>query len=584
MLSGSQKLLRMPLSAHADQHALLGATPGAVFTKYGVTAFDITRAEAFAGFAVTANNCTHSISNERGRWSAYSRRLVLTASPAEFKPRAVSAGAPLSIFADPTENAFSVAVYLEENPTEFANPNNPYITLYLSNLWSGGANQSRWTFSSQYLRQGWNILTVRQADVVSGVEGAGDMPAGQTRNSDLGTGFNWSQSLEFMNFTFTNFPSGAVVHIDQVRRPAKAKPVLVIGFDAIGAFSSDEVLKTKVAPLFRSAGIRGYATMTHVYDILYAGGAGWTRFGVLQKDWLWDAIPHTWSHGATAVGGNMTLASLVSAADLVTVTYASAHGIALGRKYKAKISGASITAANGVFELTATTTTQATYTAAGAGSGTATGTIKLNTFLSEVFSSDTTENRRLMEQELVRNTMAMRTSGFARGIGYLAYPNNSVPHIDVIGAVASKAGVVLGRGARGGYAFLDEIGIDNPLNFGSYILDNGVTLATKTSYIQGKVAGAIARGVHLHIFGHFILDDEDPANSAYAPVSPDDPPGVNGNPAPPGGASQSGGGWWYLSQLRTLVESTIKPAVAAGNLLVMSPSEYVRYLGFKNEI
>lgn len=560
------------------------AGPAMPFTKYGATAFDITRAEASAGYAISATNTTNTVSNERTRWGSYSRRVVLTASPADIKFRSTGVGSPLNITADPVEKSFSVAIYFEDNPTEFAAPNNPYLVVYLSNFWSGGSNQARWTFDSGYLRQGWNILTMRADDAVGASAGLGDMPAGCTRNADLGTGFDWDSSLECINFSFTNFPTNTVVHIDKVRRTPKAKPVLVMGFDAIGAFGNDEVMKTKVAPLFAANGIKSYATMTYIYDLLYAGGAGWSRFAALQKDFGWDAIPHTWSHGATALGGNLTLSSLTAASDVVTVAYSSAHGITLGQKCKAKISGASISAANGVFELTATTTTQATYTATGAGTGTATGTIKLCTFLSEVFGTDTAENRRLVEQEVVRNTDAMRANGFGRGACYLAYPNNSVPHIDVIAAAASKAGVKLGRASRGGYAILDEIGLDNPFNFGSFILDNGTTLATKTSYIQGKVAGAISRGVHLHLFGHFILDDEDPANAAYVPVDPDSPPGVNGNPAPPGGASQSGGGWWYLSQLRHLVEDTIAPAVAAGNLVVMSPSEYVAYMGFGNEI
>jgi len=201
--------------------------------------------------------------------------------------------------------------------------------------------------------------------------------------------------------------------------------------------------------------------------------------------------------------------------------------------------------------------------------------------LSEVFAADTAENRRLVAQELVRNVEAMRANGYQRGVCFTAYPNNSVPQIDVLKAVFDTARIRLGRGSRGGYTFLDEIGIDNPMNFGSFILDSGVTLATKTTYIAGKVTGAVSRGCHLQLFGHFILDDEDPANAAYRPTAPDSPPGVDGNPAPPGGASQAGGGWWYLSQLRTLVEGTIAPLVTSGQLRVMSPSQYVDYMGVK---
>lgn len=582
----------LPVRLSADRTSLVsgdgspilygGAPANSVFSKYGATAFDITRSETPAGYGTSVIDATLSISNERTRWNSYSRKCVLGATgncSARF--RSTGVGAPLNIFADPVERAFSVAVYFEDNPTEFAAPSNPYLVVYLSNLWSGGSNQARWTFDSGYLRQGWNILSMRAADVVGGSSGLGDMPAGVTRNSDLGTGFDWLGSLEFVHFNFVNFPNGAVVHFDEIRRPAKATPVLVIGFDAVGAFGDDEVMYTKVAPLFKNAGIKSYVTLTKVYDLIYSGGAGWERFKKLQNDFAWDAIPHSWNHGATALGANLTLSALNSASDVVTITYQSAHGIPLGRVFKARISGASITAANGVFDLTATTTTQATYTAVGAGTaGPATGTIRVNTFLSEVFGTDTAENRRLVAQEFVRNVEAMRANGYSRGAVFAAYPNNSVPHIDVIKAACDAGRIRMARGARGGYTFLDEIGIDNPLNFGSFIMDSGVTLATTTSYVAGKVSGAVARGVHLQVFGHFILDDENPANAAYRPVDPNSPPGINGNPAPPGGASQTGGGWWYLSQLRTLVEGTIAPLVRSGQLRVMSPSEYTAYMGY----
>ena len=553
--------------------------PGKLFRKHSAVLFDITRDHTAAGYGIFATSCTHSIANERGRWSAYSRKITITGAAAEFKCRSTGVGAPLNIFIDPVQRALQFSIYFDANPTEFAAPSNPYLTIYISNFWSGGANQGRWTIDSGYLRQGWNLITIRANDVVGASAGLGDMPAGMTRNSDLGTGFDWNASLEYVNFAFTNFDVGAVMHIDMIRAPAEAVPVFVIGFDAVGAFGNDDVLYAKVAPLFAKWGIKSYATFTHVYDLLYAGGSGWARFAKLQSQYGWDAIPHSWNHGGTALGANLTLSSLVAALDVVTATYTSAHLIPLGRKFRARISGASISAANGVFEMTATAANQVQYTATGAGSATATGTIRINTFMSEVFSTDTAENRRLVSQEWTRNAQAMRATGFARGVPYIAYPNNSVPHLDVMAAVAAEAGIRLGRASRGGYAFLDEIGLDNALNFGSWIMDNGVTLATKTSYIKAKAQGAIDRGVHCHIFGHFILDDEDPTNAAYRPVDPDSPPGVNGNPAPPGGASQTGGGWWYLSQLRRLIEDTVGPAVQSGAALAMSPSEYDWYFG-----
>ena len=217
-------------------------------------------------------------------------------------------------------------------------------------------------------------------------------------------------------------------------------------FRSVGAFGNDDVLYAKVAPLFAKWGIKSYATFTHVYDLLYAGGSGWARFAKLQSQYGWDAIPHSWNHGGTALGANLTLSSLVAALDVVTATYTSAHLIPLGRKFRARISGASISAANGVFEMTATAANQVQYTATGAGSATATGTIRINTFMSEVFSTDTAENRRLVSQEWTRNAQAMRATGFARGVPYIAYPNNPTANLfddGVIDRIVAAVGAAL---------------------------------------------------------------------------------------------------------------------------------------------
>jgi hypothetical protein len=174
--------------------------------------------------------------------------------------------------------------------------------------------------------------------------------------------------------------SGTVASGSDTLHLAEAVPVFVIGFDAIGAFGDDEVMYTKVAPLFAKWGIKSYATLTYVYDLLYAGGAGWQRFAKLQSEYRWDAIPHSWNHGGTSLGANLTLNSLVAALDLVTATYTSAHQIPLGRNSGQKLAERSISAANGVFEMTATAVNQVQYTATGAGTATATGTIRINTF------------------------------------------------------------------------------------------------------------------------------------------------------------------------------------------------------------
>jgi len=314
--------------------------------------------------------------------------------------------------------------------------------------------------------------------------------------------------------------------------------------------------------------------------LVYSGGSGWERMADLQSRYGWDAIPHTWNHGATVIGRNATLTSLSFTADVGTATFSAVHGIPLGTVFKARIRGGSIAAGNIVGEFTVTTTTAATYTAAGAGTGSSTGAI-LNTMLSEVIDSDTAENRRLALQELKTNADSLRGTGFARGVPYIAYPNNSAMHLDVLQYAAGAAGIRLGRGTRGGYCMVDELGIDNPLNFGSFTMDSGTNASTKTSEIKAKVAGAATRGAHIHIYGHFILDDEDPANAAYFPVDPDSPPGQGGNPAPPSGAALSGtGGWWYLSQVRRLIEDTAGPLIGSGQMLPMSPSQYAAYMGY----
>lgn len=568
LVSGDRKIINFP--ALADS----------IIASYGSTAFDWCRNHTYSSHSIGVTSVTHTITNERPRWSTYTRKCVLGADPAEIR----FASLPLGIIADPTDPAFSIAVYLESMPSEFlGSGNNPYIVVQLSNTTSLGSNFSKWSFGANTLRQGWNILTMRQSDTVSSTsstDSEGNLPYGVIHPADAGTGFNWASDLRFASLTF-NKMNGQTVHVDQLRIPAKAKPVLVMGFDAVGAFGDDDVLRTKVAPLFDTVGLKSYVTFTNIFDLVYSGGAGWERMAALQNDHGWDAIPHTWNHGATVIGKNATLTSLVFSSDVGTATFPAAHGIPLGTVFKARILGASISAANIIGEFTVTTTTAATYTATGAGTATATGTIVLNTMLSEVIASDTAENRRLALQELKTNADSLRGTGFARGVVYAAYPNNSVMDLTVLQYAADAAGIRLGRASRGGYAFVDELGIDNPLNFGSFVMDSGTTLATKTSFIAGKIDGAVTRGAHIHVFGHFILDDEDPANAAYVPVSADDPPGQNGNPAPPSGAALSGtGGWWYLSQLRTLIEDTIAPLVRSGDLLVMSPTEYATFMGY----
>lgn len=554
-----------------------------ILTKYGATGYDIARASGSASnLTFGTTDLTHAVSNERPRFSTYTRKCTMGSSgTSEIR---ISRFTPIA--ADPTELAFSIDIYLESHPSEFLGAgNNPDIIVSLSSstTTSIGSNYSRWTFDAIGLRQGWNTLKMRSADTVDATSAySGNLPYGVKRLADTGTGFNFAtESLGYISLTFEHMGS-MVVHLDQIRTPAKAQSVLVLGFDANGANNSDNVFVDKVAPLLAQYKMRAYCTFTNIYELLFAGGAAWKRMSDLYNNYGWDVINHTWSHGATNVGRNVTLSSLVSVSDVVTVTFASAHGITLGTTFKATVTGASISAANGTWDMVAVTATTATYTATGAGSATATGTITLTSFLSEVLASDTAENRRLWLHEVKDTSDAMKACGFSRAANVIAYPNNMVPQLDVLQYGCTAAGVVLGRAIRGGYVSVNEFGIDNPLNMGSFELGSGTT-GTTTTYIQRKVTGAISRGDHIWLYGHYIVDDTDPANSAYKPLPANGneyPPANNGNPNPPSGSLSGTGGWWYLSQLNRLLAETISPAVANGTLLVMTPSEYAAYMGY----
>lgn len=548
----------------------LPAVANGVFTKYGVAAHGGSWGNTCAtNITIGTTALTHSLSNERPRFETYTRKCVLSAAASEIR------FASASYTADPTEKALSIDIYLESMPNEFLGGSNPYITVQLSNTTSLGSNYSRWVFDSGYLRQGWNTLKMRQADTVSATSGAGNLPIGCNHPADQGTGFDWTGTGQYVALAFTNM-NGQTVHIDQLRRPAKAKPVVVIGFDASGYNATDEVFVTKVAPLFAQYGIKSYCTMTNVYELVYSGSQAWTRIANLHSNFGWDVINHTWSHGATEVGRLLTASSASRTSNVVTFNTSAAHGLPLNKVIKLALQGGSAGDANVVADCTVTSTTAFTYSAAGA-DGAITG-LKAYSYLSEVINADTAENERLLKHEITDISRVMRANGFSRGVPYMAFPNNSVPHLEVLKRVALDAGIQFGRAYRGGFAFVNELGIDNPLNFGSFVMDSGTSF-TRLSTIQAKVQAAIDRGDHIHIFGHFILDDEDPANSAYAPVDPDYPPSQNGNPNPPSASLTGFGGWWYMSQLRSLIRDTIGPAIQSGQLLAMSPSEYAAYMG-----
>lgn len=556
------------------------AAANSMFSKYGVAAHGGAWLNT-CGVGITIGQigiASVALSNERPRFETYTRKATFNSAASELRFNSAN------FSADPVERSLSIDVYIESMPSEFLGASNPYIDISLHNTTTFGANYTRRSFNAGYLRQGWNTLKVRADDTVSATAGVGNLPTGQSRNADVGTGFDWTSAGQCLVLVFNNM-NGQTVHVDQLRRSAKAKAVLTIGFDASGFNANDNVFPNKVAPLFAANNIRSYCTMTNVYELIYSGSAAWQRLAALYNTWQWDIINHTWSHGGTDVGRVVTMTSLTRASNVVTGTVSGGHSLSVGKVIKGSMQGATGTPgtdmntnpANAMPDITVTSSTQFTYASTGS-DGTATGTPRLYTYLSEVFSANNAENVRLLAHELTDVSRILKANGFSRAVSWAAFPNNSVPELSLLQAVATDAGIRFARAYRGGYTFVHELGVDNPLNMGSFVMDSG-TNYTQLSTIQAKVAGAIARGEHIHIFGHYILDDEDSANAAYFPVDPDYPPGQGGNPAPPNAGLAGFGGWWYMSQLRKLVEQTIAPAVAAGTLAVKSPSEYTALMG-----
>lgn len=550
------------------------AAANSLIAAYGVTAYNTCK----SGISFGKTALTATLSNERPRFQTYTQKCVLSSSASEAR------FASASFTADQTEKALSIDVYIDQPISEFTIGGNPNIAVQLSNTTSLGSNFSKWSFDAGYLRQGWNTLKMRQADTVSATSGAGNLPTGQNHNADSGTGFDWTGTGQYISLAFNNM-NGFTVHVDELRRPAKAKAVMTIGFDASGSGSTDEIFPNTIAPLFARYGIRSYTTMTKIYELIYSSSQAWRRIARLYNEFGWDCINHTWSHGATTIGRIYTLASLTRTSNVCTATFAAGHGIEVGQTFKCAIQGATGPGVDMNTDPTlaapdclATTATTFTYPSTGA-NGTATGSPVGYTYLAQVFTVNNAENQRLLSHEITDIARILKAGGFSRSVPFMAYPSNSTPELSLLQTVANEAGVKFGRAYRGGYTFVNEFGADNPLNMGSFVMDSGTNF-TRLSTLQAKVQGAIDRGEHIHIFGHFIVNDEDPANAAYAPVDPDYPPGQGGNPAPPSVGELPGfGGWWYYSQLRKLVQDTIAPAIANGTLLVKSPSEYSAYMG-----
>lgn len=543
-------------AANALANALDAAEAGAVLTKYGATAIDLT----LSTITVTPTNAAHSLSFDYSRFGNVTRKVVPSAASG-----AVVAFSGISGSCDATDQLYALDVYLPFHPDEFAGTGLTGIIFIRLSNGADATNRSTWAWNVEFLRQGWNTLKMWSGDTISSVGNSdqGNMGHGVSRGTG-GTGFNFLSPLTYMNIEFTNL-NGQSIYIDQLRKGAKAKPVLVVGFDSNGIDNSDNVFTEEVAPLLQGYGVKSYITCTNVYEMATAGSPSWARLIRLRNEFGWDVLNHTWNHGATSPGARRSC-TVSRTSNVATVTVSGGHGIPVGQTIMASIRGASPSDLNGVFTMIAASSTTLTYAASGV-DGAATGTIFLCTLLSEVINADTTALRAVCRHEIADVSRAMRALGLGSAAHILAYPNNSVPYLPVLQAICDEAGVAFGRAVRGGFCQINEFGVDNPLNFGSFELGSG-TGATTLAYIQAKIAGAIGRGDHIWLYGHYILDEAtvgQAVDTAY-------PPGSNGNPS-------VGNGYWYLGQLERLFTETILPAVTAGDLLVQSPTEWARALG-----
>lgn len=478
---------------------------------------------------------------------------------------------------DPDDKLFTIDVYIPFHPDEFG-PNrypatsNPSIAIGLFNTNGWNANNVVWSFDASYLRQGWNTLKMWAGDT-NGTTNSGTLAFGVSKTLS-GTGVDFTAAINCVEVTLNNM-SGKSVWIDQLRRGAKANTKVVMGFDASGSAYNDRTFPDKVAPLFAKYGTTGYTTLTNIYEMIYAGGPSWLRQIELYETWGWDVLNHTWSHGGTIEGRNQTVTLARSGGNLITATCPAAHNIPVGKTFWSAILGAQDAAVNGVFKCVATTTTAFTFTSAGT-DGAIAGTIRWNSYLSEVFNGDTSLQA-LLNHELGGISQTSMGVGFQRSAHLGAYPNNMVPELTMLKTAAADAGLVMARGIRGGVCMQNEFGIDNPLNFGSVEMGSG-TSATTTAYVEAKFTGAVGRGDHFWTYGHYVLDE-----STLLPtvVNLEYPPGSGGNPNPPTAAVSGIGGWWYLGQIALLFSRTIGPAIAAGTAELMTPLQFADYVGLK---
>ena len=551
--------------------------------SYGSKLIDTT---VSTGWTRSGTGVVYTVTPEMSRRSSFALKIDMTGASADAVLAWTNA---TGVVADSTDKLIAFDLYIADPVQNGITGGTVSVAIFVSNSTSYAAPATTFTVNANYLKQGWNEIRLcgKDADGSSGsYRGAGTLPFGMTK-TEASTPLNWANPIKFIQIQITNTSSKPrTYYLDsEIRIPEKIKPFLCIGFDATGSSMTDDIFIEQTAPFLQSKAVPCYFTNTWVYDGIFIGSQDDDRRETLYHDYKWDAINHTWSHGASVPGalytsGNSLVVS--GTGTLATITLSGAHGWTIGTHVLVAIwgaTGASGTNVNGVFVATVTTTTAVAYTITGGTDGTATGTVQLSTRLNSVFNGDTWANQpivlsdailtRALEHEIVDINSYGYSKGWVRGASVLAYPNNSFPALEFIEPIAKLAGVTVGRAFQGTTAKVSTFGFDNALCVGSFELGSGSTGSTLAD-AENALQGAINRGEGLFIFGHYLRDED-----LDAVVDINSPPGLNGNPAAPGSSTSL---WWYEGQFENFITNVVLPLVASGELDCLSASDVAKQI------
>lgn len=481
----------------------------------------------------------------------------------------------LAAVADPVDLSLTIPFYFDK-PADNVATNKFLVSVILSNNINTTTDASgngvagsytQWIFGVDYLRQGRNLLTMRHTDT-RGAAGVGNNPPGVGPTDTLG-GVDLRLPVQFVSVQATNM-AGVKINVGDVWRSAKQAPRFVFTMDANGSPGDETNFLTVLAPLCAEYGVKGAVTWTNVYEGRAAFGPSYLVTKELVERWDWEVFAHGWNHGGTEVG-RVAPVTLSRTSNLVTATFLSgAHNIPLNRQFRVAIRDAATGDLNGVFDCSANGASTIQYTAAGV--NVAGVSANLYTYMAQVFDTNNDTNYALLYHEMGDNKAEMEALGWRSASHCFGYPNHSVPELTLLKRVCKDAGITIARGVRGGFVFADQLGIDNPFEFGSLMMDSG-NFATRTSTIIARLQSAWDRGCSVFMTGHYIVDER-PLIAAGTVIDLDYAPGAGGNPNPPAGALSGIGGWWYRGQ----VEAILKEAKRLGFEPVKF-SEFARIAG-----